>query len=459
MPTVITTHDIACRRRQALPDIQSPAADIITTRSMQSERVPQRIGYRMVHATLGRDAWAAAPRVWIIGGGPSLRDFDWELLRGEVVLGCNRCYERPHVGTTIFIDGADASGFLAWAEAGRFGGSWKTYTGLKVFSQLEGKNGTLADDVYVVTRKRTAGDALDMEGGLPQTNNTGTLALQFAAALGAKDIRLLGFDLGSAGKTQEHHHGGYPWHVQQADVCEGMIPEFEKWAALLSLRGVRVTQYGESRLTCFDKRPIEDAAAELETKPERPLAVCAITPQYRHEAEEMVRTARAMGLEVVVEEYADRGNWYLNTHYKPEFMGRMLREHKRPILWLDADSRVRKYPVLFDELKADVGWVWWDWDEVGRRGIEGLELSTSILYLKPKKDVYRLLDAWQQINAERPGQHDQENLQALLEGGFKQGRLKAELLPMSYAQIYDLQRTIGEPVIEQMQASRRLGEK
>jgi len=30
---------------------------------------------------------------------------------------------------------------------------------------------------------------------------------------------------------------------------------------------------------------------------------------------------------------------------------------------------------------------------------------------------------------------------------------------MSYAQIYDLQRTIGEPVIEQMQASRRLGEK
>jgi hypothetical protein len=416
----------------------------------------QRIEYRMVHELLSKRAWAEAPRVWLVGGGPSLREFDWSLLAGEVVVGCNRCYERPHVGVTVCVDGANAPGFLSWAELGKFGDLWSQYTGLKVYSQLEGKHDGIPADVYVVKRRRTQGDELDVEGGLPQVNNTGTLALQFAAALGAKDIRLLGFDMGSPGEKQEHHHDGYP-REQSANVCDAMIPEFGKLAPQLRELGVSVTQYGESRLTCFEKYPLEVAVEELQRKPSRPLVVCAITAGtgYVREVEEMVRTARAMGLEVVVEQYESRGDWFLNTHYKPVFMEQMLRKYKRPILWLDADSRVRQYPALFDDLTADIGWVWWDWDEIGRNGITGIELSTSILYLRPKAEVYRLLGAWQKANEAAPGEHDQDNLQHMLEGGFKQGRLKAQQLPMGYAQIFDLQRSLGEPVIEQMQASRR----
>lgn len=448
MADIITTRDIARHRHKP-----QPASDAITTSSPRPAKPEQRIIYKMVHSLLGKNAWADAPRVWIIGGGPSLRDFDWSLLAGEVVLGCNRCYERPNVGATICIDGANSAGFLNWAEMGKFGDSWRNYTGLKIYSQLEQKHDGVPEDVYVVDRMRTQGRDLILEKGLPQTNNTGTLAVQFAAALGAKDIRLLGFDMGSPGEKQEHHHDGYP-REQKADVCNGMIPEFNKLAPDLSLMGVHVTLYGPSKLKCFDKKPLADAVAELQKKPTRPLVVGAVTPSYIREAEEMMRTARAMGFEAIVDAYEDRGDWYLNTHYKPVFMKRMLETHKRPILWLDADARIRKYPKAFDNLKADIGWVWWDWEKCGGIAKE-LELSTGMLYLRPKADVYRLLDAWQQANEENPKEHDQTNLQRLLDDGFRRGRLKAKQLPMSYSQIFDLQRSLGEPVIEQMQASRR----
>lgn len=169
----------------------------------------------------------------------------------------------------------------------------------------------------------------------------------------------------------------------------------------------------------------------------------------------MVRTARAMGLSVVVEEYESRGDWTRNCHYKPVFIEQMLRKHKRPVLWLDADSRIRRYPKLFDNLKADIGWVWWDWDEIQSCALKGLELSAGMLYLRPKPDVYRMLAAWQKANMQSTSQPDQANLQAMLEGGFKQGKLKAEMLPYTYSQIFDLQKNVGAPVIEQMQASRR----
>lgn len=44
------------------------------------------------------DGWYAIPpvwlgeTVWIIGGGTSLRGFDWEGIRGRRIIGCNDAY-------------------------------------------------------------------------------------------------------------------------------------------------------------------------------------------------------------------------------------------------------------------------------------------------------------------------------------------------------------------------------
>lgn len=460
--TIITTRDIRRRPRESVERKYDP---VTTTRANAArpsntetvtEQRPKSRGFRFLHELLPADAWADAPRVWLIGGGPSLKNFDWSLLEGEIAIGCNRCYERPNVGVAAFVDGPNAPGFLSWAELGQFGDSWRNYTGLKVYSQLTEKNDGIPEDVFVVNRSRTSGTDFDLERGLPALNNTGTFALHLAAAFGAKDIRLLGYDMNNTGDTQEHHHDGYP-RKQKASVTDQMLPDVAKWAPKLESMGVKVTQYGPSRLTCFEKRPLDEAVRELTAKPDRPLVICAVTANtpYTEEVRDMVRTARAMGLSVAVEEYESRGDWTRNCHYKPVFIEKMLRKYKRPVLWLDADSRIRRYPKVFDNLKADIGWVWWDWDEIQSCALRGLELSAAVLYLRPKPDVYRMLAAWQKANTQSTSQPDQANLQAMLEGGFKQGKLKAEMLPYTYSQIFDLHRNVGAPVIEQMQASRR----
>jgi len=180
-----------------------------------------------------------------------------------------------------------------------------------------------------------------------------------------------------------------------------------------------------------------------------PIYVCFYTTGNGYEAEamELGHTLDRYQLPsdlVAVPPFQD---WVAACAYKPKFLRHMRAKHgpDRPLVWLDADARVRQYPSLFPEMPTDV--------DFAAHWKDGTELLSGTLYFGATRGADRLLNEWAQACHERPREWDQHVLQNLVDGRTD---LKVEKLPPSYTQIFDVMASAGEPVIEHMQASRRL---
>lgn len=70
---------------------------------------------------------------------------------------------------------------------------------------------------------------------------------------------------------------------------------------------------------------------------------------YTREAFELMRSLQALNINFHMEQVACVGDWLRNVNYKAEFILRMSRKYPDlSLVWMDADSRVRSYPKLFD---------------------------------------------------------------------------------------------------------------
>lgn len=167
---------------------------------------------------------------------------------------------------------------------------------------------------------------------------------------------------------------------------------------------------------------------------------------YEQEAAKLIKTLNQFDLEHEVSSVQPFENWKVATHYKPVLIKEMMLKHPgRPLVWLDADARVRQYPALFDSLNCDVAAHYY----------RDVELLSSTIYFGSTKLALEILNLWISENTQFPNQRfgDQENLQSVIQ---ESKHILFQRLPASYAQIFDLMKSNGKPVIEQMQASRRL---
>lgn len=172
--------------------------------------------------------------VYIVGGGPSLRDFDWGLLRG-----------RP--GKVLVINAAMFN--VPWADAfftedlrfiDRFAGSpgYKAFQGVKVFHALH--ESQLAQAVridphlQIVERKREDKFwSRSLSEGLCWSSNSGIGAMNLACILGGDPIYLLGFDCRRRAPGQNpNYHEHYPqdWRMPTGQE-ENFRSDFENWAS------------------------------------------------------------------------------------------------------------------------------------------------------------------------------------------------------------------------------------
>lgn len=171
-------------------------------------------------------------------------------------------------------------------------------------------------------------------------------------------------------------------------------------------------------------------------------------PGYAGEARELVRTLEAFGLDHDVRQLPDLGDWTRNCAMKPAFIrDRMLQYPGRPIVWLDADARVRRRPVLFEQLDGvDFAAHW--------RG--GCELLSGTMYFGPTPASRALVVAWCEHQLRTPDVWDQRVLQRVIESGAVEG-LVTRKLPAAYTAIFDAGMCPEEDrVISHHQASRRL---
>jgi hypothetical protein len=169
------------------------------------------------------------------------------------------------------------------------------------------------------------------------------------------------------------------------------------------------------------------------------------TALYSEVAKNLVKSLNKFPeIDYTVEERPESGNWEKNTHYKAVFIHEKLLG-EQSVIWTDADSIIKQYPSLFDEIDCDVAFHWF----------KGEELISGTMYFKNTEKTFELLESWIHLNKQFPENWDQVNLQNALNGTRD---IKVVSLPPEYNFITDLSREYYgndvRPVFEHFQASR-----
>jgi len=148
-------------------------------------------------------------------------------------------------------------------------------------------------------------------------------------------------------------------------------------------------------------------------------------------------------------ERENTGNWKRNACLKP---GAIIeaKQSDAPIVWLDSDSAVERFPVLFGKLRDDGV-------DFAAHTLPSGEMLSSVLYFGDTPRADALLREWLkrcEQSPERYGTADQKHLQDACQAMS----IDVFPLPASYCKIFDHPKQAGitEPVIVQWQASRKM---
>ena len=93
------------------------------------------------------------------------------------------------------------------------------------------------------------------------------------------------------------------------------------------------------------------------------------TPYIQVIESQLIPSPRSFKLPHYIEYITDKGNWNKNTNYKSTFILKMLNKHKCPVIFLDADATILKFPSLFYEIPNDYDLCahYLDWHKMWRK--------------------------------------------------------------------------------------------
>lgn len=185
--------------------------------------------------------------IYLIGGGPSLKGFDFERLRGKVCIAINKAFLHvPFAQVAYWTD----TRVYHWyrKQIGDF-------VGLKV------TNKPRPIEQGIINLLDTGKTGLELNNNaLRHGNNSGYAAINLAYHLGAKKIVLLGFDMGLDGR-KTHWHEGYNIPTPRSNLYESsMLPNFETLVEPLKKQGISIINANpKSAINCFKKMPLDSA--------------------------------------------------------------------------------------------------------------------------------------------------------------------------------------------------------
>ena len=197
-------------------------------------------------------------RCFLIGGGPSLENFNPSLLKDELVIGTNKAFLKFNSTINYAMD----IGFFNRITNPSFNTelerktrtAWNSYGGIKLFLQVMPKF-NFGDGIFVVKKLADRQISLDIEKGIYPGKNSGFGALMLAISLGATKIGLVGYDLKvDLEREKTHWHDGYlnqtPRGLQRK--LDNFRLEFEEFAPAIRQLGIEVVNLNpDSALRCF----------------------------------------------------------------------------------------------------------------------------------------------------------------------------------------------------------------
>ena len=395
-------------------------------------------------------------RCFIIGGGTSAKGFDFSKLKGELVITVNRAFEYCPNSAINLCQDARVFGFYEnkeFPEGAEAKKKFEEYAGYKTWLNVQAF--PFPEDIYQIDIVHSSDFKYDSySGGIPPYNNSGINALCLAVCLGANPIYLIGFDCYGVNGRTANFHSGYP-ESNEEHIYNDFIRDFNYVSHLIKDKTKVINLNPDSAIKCFDFGRFEDIK-----KIKRPIVVSFYTEGtgYELEIRRLKKSAVRFGLEYDFYAQKDLGSWRANIHDRIRILRHFLDKHKgRDILYIDADGEIQQYPALFDDFKDEFGITkidrskyWKDWEEFHS---DRFEYLGGTMYLKNCKPVRELLDLWERLDAPMETKLSQHTLIHAIEG--MEGKIKINLLPLTYCQIFDVMINEGEPVIEHFQASRR----
>ena len=181
--------------------------------------------------------------VFLIGGGPSLRGFDFEKLRGRTTLAINDAVLHIPWATALFsLD-------VNWAR--NRATVIQEFSGEKYLALPE--DGPEIPGVVYLQRSRSPGLSTD-PSRVCMGGNSGYGALNVAYLKGAKRIVLLGYDFRTI-RGEKHWHAGYFWDRSSSmQYFADWARNFDDAAVQLRKAGVEVLNASlESLISAFPK--------------------------------------------------------------------------------------------------------------------------------------------------------------------------------------------------------------
>lgn len=189
--------------------------------------------------------------VFVLGGGPSLRNFDATLLEGREVIVTNEAFLlAPWARALVFVD------FHWWSR--RMPEVQETFGGLLIgrgpYRDAYRRHG-------VTNLAYRSGEVFSQDPRLLGGRNSGLAAVNAAWLMGASRIFLLGFDMASSPDGRNNFHNLYEDGPKApAHRYVGIfLPEFDKAAKRLETigGGVVINLTEGSALTSFPERSLD----------------------------------------------------------------------------------------------------------------------------------------------------------------------------------------------------------
>jgi len=204
-------------------------------------------------------------RCFIIGGGPSLENFNFDLISTELTIGVNKSFIKFPTTLNYSMDPRfyDMVTYASKQDSkyGDLHKRWLEYKGVKVFLKASRKF-TLDSSVYYVNALDKKAVSFDLSKGIYSGSNSGFGALMLACCLGCKKIGLLGFDMKVDEKRNKtHFHEGY-LHQDIKNMqrkLDSFAKCFNEFAPSFKKIGIDIFNLCEdSKLSCFPKITIDE---------------------------------------------------------------------------------------------------------------------------------------------------------------------------------------------------------
>lgn len=214
------------------------------------------IGEKMINI----DATQHDDTCYIIGGGPSLKGFNWSLLDGKFVIAINCAYDVLPNAQVIYF--TDDDWYFEHKE------KLAKHSAIKVKGSLDPKK--IKDKDLVQYHLTRANGLVLKEGCLAHGQNSAYAAINLASVhWGFKNIYLLGIDMkwGEPGnKKTSHWHSGHT-RIDGESIYTLMMRNYATLVNPLRDRGVKVVNINDPKTTKLTSFPIISVEQHFQLAP------------------------------------------------------------------------------------------------------------------------------------------------------------------------------------------------